>query len=97
MERLGALGLQVHITEMDVSIKAPATKEDLRVQARIYRDMLNTCLSADNCGDFALWGFTDRYSWIPHFFPGRDCALIFDPHYRPKPAYKALQNTLSDR
>ena len=97
MERLGALGLRVHITEMDVSLRPPATTEDLRAQARIYRDMLDVCLSADNCGDFALWGFTDRYSWIPHFFAGRDNALIFDAHYRPKPAYKALQNTLSDR
>jgi endo-1,4-beta-xylanase len=97
MKRLADLGLQVHITEMDVSLRVPVTEEDLRAQARIYGEMLNVCLSAGNCGDFALWGFTDRYSWIPHFFPGSDSALIFDRHYRPKPAYKALRNTLSER
>jgi endo-1,4-beta-xylanase len=97
MKRLAALGLQVHVTEMDVSLRAPVTEEELHAQARIYGDMLDVCLSADNCDDFALWGFTDRYSWIPHFFPGWDCALIFDSHCHPKPAYKTILNTLKKR
>jgi len=34
--------------------------------------------------------FTDRYSWIPGFFPGYGAALIFDENYQAKPAYDAL-------
>ncbi len=97
MKMLAGLRLWVHVTEMDVSIRTPVTEDERRAQARIYREMLTVCLSADNCSDFALWGFTDRYSWIPHFFPGFDSALIFDRRYRPKPAYKALLDTLKER
>jgi endo-1,4-beta-xylanase len=95
MNRLSALGLEVHITEMDVMIKDPATENDLAKQARIYRDMLRVCLSAQNCKAFVLWGFTDHYSWIPGFNRGWDAALIFDKSYRPKPAYYALLDELA--
>ena len=96
MERLSALGLEVHITEMDVKIEDPATEEELAKQARVYGDMLQVCLAAQNCKAFVLWGFTDRHSWIPYFFPGWDAALIFDKSYDPKPAYKALMDRLAD-
>ena len=94
MKRLAALGLKVHITEMDVRIKGPATEEKLAEQARVYRDMLEVCLAAENCRAFVLWGFTDRHSWIPHFFTGYGSGLIFDESYRPKPAYNALIDML---
>jgi len=97
MDRLSALGLEVHITEMDVRIKGEATEEALVKQAGVYRDMLDACLSAQNCKAFVLWGFTDRHSWIPYFFEGWDAALIFDPSYRPKPAYDALADGLAGR
>ena len=92
INRLSALGLQVHITEMDVRIKEPVTKEKLDAQARVYRDMLEVCLSAQNCTAFVMWGFTDRYSWIPRFFRGTRAGLIFDESYQPKPAYNALRD-----
>lgn len=94
MKRLSALGLEVHITEMDVRIKDPATEEELAEQARVYSDMLKVCLSAENCKAFVLWGFADRYSWIPQFLPGWGSALIFDESYCPKPAYNALIDVL---
>jgi len=40
-----------------------------------------------------MWGFTDKYSWIPEFFSGYGWALPFDAYYNPKPAYYALQKT----
>lgn len=95
MDRLSALGLQVHITELDARIKDPATEEELADQAGVYRDMLGVCLSAQNCKAFVLWGFTDRHSWIPYFFEGWGTALIFDQSYRPKPAYEALVDGLA--
>jgi endo-1,4-beta-xylanase len=92
--RLAELGLEVHVTEMDVRIKAPVTEEELAQQARVYRDLLQVCLSAQSCKAFLLWGFTDRHSWIPHFFTGWDAALIYDEAYRPKPAYDMLRDTM---
>ncbi|MFB0523517.1 MAG: endo-1,4-beta-xylanase [Candidatus Bathyarchaeia archaeon] len=94
IDRLAGLGLEVHITEMDVRIKHPVTEEKLSAQARVYRDMFEVCLSAENCKAFVMWGFTDRHSWIPSFFEGYGSALIFDDSYALKPAYYALSRFL---
>lgn len=96
MARLGALGLQVQITEMDVRIRQPATASDAEQQAEVYQAMLQTCLNADNCNTFVTWGYTDRYSWVPSHFEGWGDALIFDRDYRAKPAYHSLFKSLMD-
>jgi endo-1,4-beta-xylanase len=94
IERLSTLGVQVHITEMDVRIPTPVTEEKLKAQAAVYGDMLRVCLSSENCTAFVLWGFTDNYSWVPSAFPGYGSALIFDEHYEPKPACEALEEVI---
>ena len=94
VERLSALGLQTHITEMDVRVPEPATQEKLEAQATIYRDMLHGCISSEGCTAFVLWGFTDSHSWVPSFFPGYGSALIFDSNYEPKPACEALEEVI---
>ena len=95
--RLGALGLQVQITEMDVKIQngigTPAQR--LAAQARVYRQMLGVCLETPVCTAFLTWGFTDQYSWIPGFTGHPDAPLPFDTAYAPKPAYWALRGVLS--
>jgi len=100
IKRLNNLGLIVHITEMDVRIKTPPKWADLVRQAEIYYSILKACLSADNCEAFVMWGFTDKYSWIPSYFGGCGSALIFDESYGPKPAYyyiaKALIEHITD-
>lgn len=94
IKRLNDLGLVVHITEMDVRVRTPPQWEDLVRQAEIYRDILKVCLSAGNCKVFVMWGFTDKYSWIPSYFSGYGAALIFDESYRPKPAYYYIVKVL---
>ena len=51
MRRLAALGLDIHVTEMDVTLAgaAGAPVEQLATQAAIYRDVLRTCLSVARC------------------------------------------------
>ncbi len=95
IQRLAELGLQVHITELDVRLPSNASADFFEAQARMYREYLDACLAFENCTAFVLWGFTDRYSWIPNFQPGFDHALIFDKEYRPKPAYFALRDALN--
>lgn len=99
IQRFAALGLDVHITEMDVQIQngRGTQAERFVAQAKIYRDMLGVCLSQRNCNAFVLWGFTDKHSWIPGFTKKPDAALIFDNSYRPKPAYNALIEVLRQR
>jgi endo-1,4-beta-xylanase len=95
-ERLAKLGLEVSITELDLRFKLPSTPEKLATQAESYRSMLKFCLSQPNIKAMLLWGFTDKSSWVPHFFKGSGDALIFDMEYKPKPAYQALADVLKE-
>jgi len=94
MERLGALGLQVHVTELDVRIRGVPAQRDLATQARTYQQVAETCLAARNCTALVTWGLTDRYSWVPSRFTGWGSALLLDETYEPKPAYLALADAL---
>jgi endo-1,4-beta-xylanase len=100
--RFTALGVEVHITEMDVSLPVDASgnasPEDLERQAGIYRQIAAACLSHPGCTAIQTWGFTDKYSWIgSHSKKTRGAALPFDRNYLPKPAYQALRETLAAR
>jgi len=98
MRRLGALGLLVNISEMDVRIRdVPgdlATR--LEVQRREYRELVALCVAEPACHAVTFWGFTDRYSWIDGFF-GPDDPLPFDEAYAPKPAFFGVQDALRRR
>ena len=98
MERLAALGLQVHITEMDVRLPVDAngnaSAADLASQAAIYQSVMTACQAAPNCTAFLTWGFSDKYSWIPSTFPGFGAALLLDTEYQPKPAYASVATVM---
>jgi len=97
MERLAAIGLEIHITEMDVAIEGEVTQENLDEQADTYRNILEACLEIDAFKSFVLWGFTDRYSYFndPEEHPDTGAALIFDEEFQAKPAYNALVELLT--
>ena len=89
--RLGALGLKVHITEMDVRCTPPCGQDRLALQAKIYGDIVEACLNSTNiCQSVETWGVTDRYSWLwdfdnPHKVDMQP--LLFDINYNKKPAF----------
>src|ERR1700691_2598260 len=94
MQALAKLGLQIHITEMDVRLlldaNGNASTDDLQTQAQVYQSILTVCLQQPNCTAFQVWGGSDANSWIPGAFPGYGAALPFDVNYQPKPAVDAL-------
>ena len=98
--RLAALGVQVHITELDVSLpfesnSAPRSADLLR-QAAVYRAVIRACLQSSGCTAIQTWGFTDKYSWIgSHSHGTRGAPLPFDSAYMPTPAYDAMFEELS--
>ncbi|WP_245971512.1 endo-1,4-beta-xylanase [Calidithermus terrae] len=90
LQRFADLGLEVHITELDVLLRGAGTREErLEAQARVYAEVLEACRAVARCTAVTLWGFTDAYSWRAAAEP-----LIFDALYRPKPAYHALLRAL---
>jgi GH35 family endo-1,4-beta-xylanase len=102
MERLGELGLQVQITEIDVRYQGETTPDILQRQADTYRAVLEACMDADNCTAFITWGVTDKFTWLrsPNlgFFENTTVQpLLFDDNYAPKPAYFALLDLLASR
>lgn len=98
MQRLADLGLQVHITEMDVRTQYSSLSEaeKLTAQAEVYRSAMRACLTASNCTTFVVWGLTDAHSWIPYFY-GPDIPLLFDKSYQPKAAYYSLLEAMTSR
>jgi endo-1,4-beta-xylanase len=100
ISRLTALGVQVHITELDVSLPLDSSgvpgSDDLLRQATVYRGVVRACLQNPGCTAIQTWGFTDKYSWIgSHSHGTRGAALPFDRTYKPKPAYDAMLEELS--
>jgi len=100
--RLTALGVQVHITELDVSLPVDASgvagPDDLVRQAEVYRGVIRACRQSPGCTAIQTWGFTDKYSWIgSHSHGRRGAALLFDRAYKPKPAYDAVLEEISGK
>jgi endo-1,4-beta-xylanase len=99
MERFDALGLETAITELDVRFTLPEsgvpTAEQLAEQADTYEGVLEACLSVEDCNSFTIWGFNDKYSWVPSFSPGQGAATVMFEDYERKPAYDALHETLA--
>ncbi len=102
MKRLGELGLQVQITEMDDRYPENSSDAILRQQAGDYRTLLQTCLDNKNCTAFVTWGVNDLYTWLRDsnlgFYENHTVKpLLFDDEYQPKPAYYAVLDALARR
>jgi len=92
----GDLGLEVHITEIDVSCpdcsgNSWSNKQNIK-QAQVYKKALEACI-VDNpgvCTAFLSWGITDKHTWL-----GVDNhPLPLDENYRKKPAYTKMKEVL---
>jgi endo-1,4-beta-xylanase len=100
--RLVALGLEVHVTEMDVRCVLPCGADRLALQAQIYGDILQACLDNSKptnsngkggCKSFEFWGFTDLHTWLYDFnnpTHENEQPLPWDIKYNPKPAFYQL-------
>ena len=99
MQRFDDLGLETAVTELDVRFTLPEsgipTAEQLEEQADTYRGVLEACIAVEDCNSFTIWGFNDKYSWVPGFFPSQGAATVMWEDYERKPAYHALHETLA--
>jgi endo-1,4-beta-xylanase len=94
LSRFAALGLQTAVTEADVRMILPPDTLKLQAQAQGFTVLLQSCLLAPRCVSFTLWGFTDKYNWVPSVFTGQGAATPLDENFGRKPAWPALENTL---
>ncbi len=95
IDRFGALGVKVLITELDVDMTTN-TPASLQKQADVYRKLMNICLSRKNVVvAFQTWGINDELSWLdsPR---GTHFPLPYDKNDAAKPAYYAMQSELEN-
>jgi endo-1,4-beta-xylanase len=95
LARFDKLGLQTAFTEVDVRYFLPGSTYNTAGQVGSFVVLLQACLITPRCVMFTLWGFTDKYSWVPGFFTGQGEATPLDENFNAKPAYTALQVTLA--
>lgn len=93
--RYGALGLEVHFTEIDVRIKNPADADKIGKQLTVYQKLAELMVKYPQIiTAFVTWGVTDKYSWIPSYYSDYGSALLFDDNYNPKEAYSSVESIL---
>ncbi len=105
MRRIGALGLLVNVSELDVSVCAvrggPAAK--LAAQRTRMHDVMAACMAEPQCPSVTLWGVADRDSWLNTFAPcaggdeGSPWPLLFDDGFARKPAWQGVVDALRGR
>ena len=104
--------LKVRISELDVGMNSPWAYQSPRTtftanmakqQAQLYYAVVKLYFKVvppKLRGGITLWGVSDQYSWIPHWYkndlnkPRPDWPLLFDEHYQAKPAAHSFSEAL---
>jgi endo-1,4-beta-xylanase len=95
-DRFAALGLKIHITELDIRVRTPgATAAELAAQNQGFANVTAACLAVAACEAMVVWGLNDGESWVNSTFPGYGQALLFDDSYSRKATYNAVSSALS--
>jgi endo-1,4-beta-xylanase len=94
VQRFDALGVETAFTEVDIRMQLPADPIKVAAQAEGFGLLLRACLLVRNCVSYTVWGFTDKYSWVPGVFEGEGSATPYTEDYQPKPAYYTMRDTL---
>ncbi|MDG4798903.1 endo-1,4-beta-xylanase [Micromonospora sp. WMMD1082] len=105
LKKFGALGLVTAFTEVDVrsqlteAVQAGDEAEinpRLQASAANFSVLLKACLAVRSCLSYTVWGFSDKYSWVPSWFndPPEGLATIYDENFQPKRAYYEIKSDL---
>lgn len=103
LKKAAETGLQIHLSEIDIifnkhddtpgggiQIHDELTDEMLQAQADKYQWLAEAYIRnvpPEQRYGMTVWGFSDKYSWIPSFFDLNDWPCIYDENLNPKPAY----------
>ncbi len=98
IKKFSQLGLEIHITELDMSLNAdPNFKEEnapenlLIRQAHRYKEIFNIFKQYKNITNVTFWGFNDAHTWLTYIpVKKNDWPLVFDKNYKAKYAYWGL-------
>lgn len=108
IELYSSLGLEVQVTELDVSLYIGGMQydasefyteetftEDVQAeQAERYREFFELFRAErEAITSVTFWGVADDNTWLSEFSSGRtDFPLLFDTHHQPKKAFEAVMD-----
>jgi len=100
-QKLGATGLKIHISELDVKINPAVvpgyilTPLEQNFQAQMYSYVVQSYLKyipkAQQYG-ITVWGVSDNTSWL--YNSGKEFPLLYNADFSKKKAYSAVYNAL---
>lgn len=102
--RYAGLGLEVEVTEMDVTLCSIGTNVlGLELQRFRYNQILSACLDSPACRSVSLWGVADGNSWLNMngctqgmlMLDTLPSPLAFDDSHARKPAWWGIYDALS--
>jgi len=110
MDQLGRLGLEVHITELDISCggftasgfqkcsrgEYSSWKNDLKIA---WQMMVRICLAQPNCTAIGVWGVRNSDSWLRDDKLGGDVErpLLYDDNGEKTDMYAAVVEALKTK
>ncbi|NJX16130.1 1,4-beta-xylanase [Tamlana crocina] len=98
INRAVALGLKVHVSELDIQVNQNndityLTEERALAQKEKYKEIVKIYNALPKANKYALtvWGFKDNESWIPYStdlnHPGNDWPLLYNDKFELKKAH----------
>ena len=92
MRRIGALGLAVHVSELDgiTSTFAGTREQKLDRQAQAFQTVASACQAVDACFRITMWGAADNWSWRG----AGEMAVALDGSYAEKPGWAGIQEAI---
>ncbi len=92
LQAFADLGLEVEITELDISIRLVDDKDDIPAgQAELYNEVVAACLAVSACTGITAWNVHDGLTWLESdellATVGPHEPTLFDAELQPKPAY----------
>jgi endo-1,4-beta-xylanase len=106
IQRFGSLGLDVQITEMDLSFFYHEDKDSrfdqppkelLELQANRYQEIFQVLLkNSQYISNVTFWGVADDYTWLD-YFPvqnRKNWPFLFDQNHEPKESFYRVINLL---
>jgi len=101
MRAIAELGLQVEITELDMSMIHFADSDDpYKTQGKQYYDIVKACLDEPACQGLTLWGLSDARNWMDEIPPFKwnapNAPFILDEDMNKKPAFYGVWRALHE-
>jgi endo-1,4-beta-xylanase len=93
LSRFAALGLKIHLTELDVRLPTDGGGAvELEAQRQAWANIVGACKLVTTCEAIVVWGVNDGESWIT---PGNvRQPLLFTDNLAKKDVYQVVMNAL---